>query len=328
VPGIVAFAASLALTPVVLVALRRREIIDHPNERSSHVAPTIRGGGLSIALACAAGTVVAGTRVHTTGFGIVGAAFGLGVLGLAEDIWGVPTLPRFLSQVAIGGIALVWLLHEWTGAAWWCVVFGLGCIFAIAAYANAFNFMDGINGISGVQTVIAGVTWVWLGRHFSADVLVWTGAVIAGAALGFLPFNFPRAKLFIGDVGSYFIGGWQAAVVIAGLRAGVPPEAVAAPLAIYLADTGTTILKRVRAGDVWHQPHREHAYQRLIRQGWTHVATTSLVGAFVLTTCVLGSLADRGTATRVTADVALAAVVVVYLAMPTIVARNTRTATV
>jgi UDP-N-acetylmuramyl pentapeptide phosphotransferase/UDP-N-acetylglucosamine-1-phosphate transferase len=146
--------------------------------------------------------------------------------------------------------------------------------------------------------------------------LVWGGLALAGASLGFLPYNFPQARLFLGDSGSYFIGGWQAALVIAGLRAGLPPEAVGAPLAIYLADTGTTLLKRIRAGDVWHQPHREHAYQRLIRQGWSHVRTTALVGLAVTICCVLGRMTIGSLSARAAADVLLAATVLAYLALP------------
>lgn len=326
-PGLVAFVVCIVLTPVVIAALRRRNVFDHPNERSSHETPTIRGGGISIALACIAAAVAVqrDARMFAVGIGIVIVSVLFGFIGLGEDLWGIPTLPRFLTQVFAAGVGLVWLLHGWTGPQWLEVLFGLGCLFALAAYANAFNFMDGINGISGVQSVIAGAMWVWLGHHYGADVLVWSGLAIGGASLGFLPFNFPKAQLFIGDVGSYFMGAWQAAVVIAGLRAGVPPEAVAAPLALYLADTGTTILKRVRAGHVWHQPHREHAYQRLIRRGWTHVATTSLVGAFVAAGCLVELLADRGLGARIAGDVLLAVITLVYLALPTLVARSART---
>jgi UDP-GlcNAc:undecaprenyl-phosphate/decaprenyl-phosphate GlcNAc-1-phosphate transferase len=122
--------------------------------------------------------------------------------------------------------------------------------------------------------------------------------------------------VFLGDSGSYFIGGWQAALIVVGLRAGLPPEALGAPLAIYLADTGTTLIRRVAAGEVWHQPHREHAYQRLIKNGWSHVRTTSLVGAFVLACSALG-LGSRSSITiRVVTDVLLAAVVALYLTFP------------
>jgi UDP-N-acetylmuramyl pentapeptide phosphotransferase/UDP-N-acetylglucosamine-1-phosphate transferase len=151
---------------------------------------------------------------------------------------------------------------------------------------------------------------------------VWGGGILAAAAAGFLPYNFPRARLFIGDVGSYFIGGWQAALLVVGFRAGLPPEAVAAPLAIYLADTATTLARRVAAGHVWHQPHREHVYQRLIRQGWSHVRTTALVAAFVAACSIAGAMTLDGFAERVAADVVLAALLAAYVALPHLIWRR------
>ena len=323
-PAVVAAGLCLVLTPVVLVVLRRLGVLDHPNERSSHDEPVIRGGGIAFALASLLAVPLALRTYEVTalGTGVVVAAAGLGVVGLIEDLWGVPALPRFLLQIVAAGISLVWLLDGLHGNVVWRVAFGLGCLVFIAAFANAFNFMDGINGISAVQSAIAGGAWVLVGSLEDVDVLVWGGGILAGAAIGFLPYNFPNARLFLGDVGSYFIGGWQAALVAVGLRAGLPPEAVAAPLAIYLADTATTLLRRAAAGEVWHAPHREHAYQRLIRQGWSHPRTTGVVGVFACGCALLGALALGPLGVRVLADAALAVVVLLYLALPKLDASN------
>jgi UDP-GlcNAc:undecaprenyl-phosphate/decaprenyl-phosphate GlcNAc-1-phosphate transferase len=316
VTGLIALGLSSVLTPLVIVGLHRWGILDHPNARSSHDEPIVRGGGIAFAIACLGAAALTQAPFSRIGTGVVVAAACLGVIGLIEDLRGIPAGPRFAAQLFAGALALVWLLSGLQGSFVWRVVFGLGCLAALSSYANAFNFMDGINGISAMQSIVAGATWAWLGEAGDAPVLVWGGMALAGASLGFLPYNFPRARVFLGDSGSYFIGGWQAALIVAGLRADLPPEALGAPLAIYLADTGTTLLKRMRAGEVWHEPHREHAYQRLIRRGWSHVRTTAVVTAFVLATSMLG-LGSRGPlAVRVVTDVLLAAVVVLYLALP------------
>jgi UDP-N-acetylmuramyl pentapeptide phosphotransferase/UDP-N-acetylglucosamine-1-phosphate transferase len=139
----------------------------------------------------------------------------------------------------------------------------------------------------------------------------------------FLPFNFPKAQVFLGDVGSYFIGAWLAALVILGLRAGIPPEAVLAPVALYLADTAVTIVRRARGAETWYLPRRSHAYQRLTQLGWSHTRTTGLVAAAMVSCSALGavSLIDS-IAARLVADLALAAVLVAYLASPTLLGRG------
>ena len=314
--GAIAFALSSVLTPLVIAGLHRWGILDHPNARSSHDEPIVRGGGMAFAIACVGAAAVTQAPFSRMGIGVLIAGASLGAIGLIEDLRGIPAGPRFAAQLFAGALALAWLLSGLEGSSAWRIIFGLGCLAALSSYANAFNFMDGINGISAMQSLVAGGVWAWLGEVANAPVLVWGGLVLAGASLGFLPYNFPRARVFLGDSGSYFIGGWQAALIVVGLRAGLEPEAVGAPLAIYLADTGTTLLKRMRAGEVWHEPHREHAYQRLIRRGWSHVRTTTVVTGFVLASSLLG-LGSRGSLTvRVACDVLLAAVVLLYLALP------------
>ena len=322
-PAVVAAGLCLVLTPVVLVVLRRVGVLDHPNERSSHDEPVIRGGGIAFALASLVAVALSTNgKLSAAGVGVIVAAAALGTVGLVEDLWGIPALPRFLLQLVAAGVSLLWLLSDLRGAALWRLAFAIGCLAALAVYANAFNFMDGINGISAVQSIIAGATWAMLGHLEGVDALFWGGGILAGAAAGFLPYNFPNARLFPGDVGSYFIGGWQAALVIVGLRAGLPPEAVAAPVAIYLADTGTTLVRRIAAGDVWHAPHREHAYQRLIREGWSHVRTTSVVGVFEVACASLGLLALGRLWVRVWADFVGVIVVVLYLRLPQLAAQR------
>jgi UDP-N-acetylmuramyl pentapeptide phosphotransferase/UDP-N-acetylglucosamine-1-phosphate transferase len=187
----------------------------------------------------------------------------------------------------------------------------------LAAYVNAFNFMDGINGISALTAVLAGGVYAVLGVLHGRPSLVGAGAVVAAAATTFLPWNVIRPRIFMGDVGSYGLGG-----VIGGLAAyaalcGVPIEAAAAPLAVYLADTGWTLARRIATGQPWHHAHRTHVYQRLTDLGWSHLRvalTVVALGAAVSLVCLLGT---RGpTLARSSLDALAVALLIGYLMAP------------
>jgi UDP-N-acetylmuramyl pentapeptide phosphotransferase/UDP-N-acetylglucosamine-1-phosphate transferase len=240
-----------------------------------------------------------------------------GLVGLLEDVFGISALLRLGVQFAAGAFAGVLLLDDVTGSTLWRLVFGAAVVFWLVAFVNAYNFMDGINGISVAQAVGAGGTWLLVGTYADSPALAVGGAIVAAAALGFAPYNVPQARMFLGDVGSYFIGAWLAAVAVLGLRDGVPWEAVLAPLALYVADTGTTLLRRAFRGERWYQPHRDHAYQRLADAGWSHVQRSAFVAACICACAALGavSLGDSLPA-RVAADVAIAGVIGAYLLLP------------
>jgi UDP-GlcNAc:undecaprenyl-phosphate/decaprenyl-phosphate GlcNAc-1-phosphate transferase len=320
--GLVALGVTAMLTPAVLALLRRGRVLDAPNHRSLHRTPTPRGAGLAPAVGCLCAlalTPAAGTNARAA-LGIVGVAFG--AIGLAEDLHGIPPLRRLALHVLAAAVGLRWLLVSLRGPLVWQVVFGVGVLVWIVAYVNAFNFMDGINGISAAQATIAGAGWCALGLWRGAPGLAAAGAILAGACLGFAPFNFPKARVFLGDTGSYFLGAWMAVTVVIGLRAGLSPEAVIFPVAIYLADTSSTIVSRLRRGERWYEPHREHVYQRLCISGWSHTCTTATVSGFIALVTVLGFVSESGRlAVRIPADAAALALLVVYLGAPRLVSR-------
>ncbi|HYT25500.1 MAG TPA: glycosyltransferase family 4 protein [Actinomycetota bacterium] len=318
--ALLTLALTLAISPLLLRALRRLELLDHPCWRSSHTQATLRGGGLAPAFAATAMLSAVPVLDRTSRAGLAVVVIGFGAVGLLEDLRGVPPLPRFALQLLAAALALPYLLTGLGGPAGWQVAFALGVAVWLVGYANAFNFMDGINGISAVQAIVAGLAWLAVGHVQRADALAGGGVVIAAAAAGFLPFNFPRARCFLGDVGSYFFGSWIAALVVVGLRSGVAPEAVLAPVILYLADTGTTLLRRVRRGEAWYLPHRDHVYQRLVRLGWSHARTTVTVGVLTAGCALLGgtgSVAPPGA--RAVALGGLAVATATYLALPRIV---------
>ncbi len=281
--------AAAALSPLVLRVVRER-VVDVPNVRSSHDVPTPRGGGLVIFAGVGAGLVVLGDWGAPVTGALLAAAL-LGAIGVAEDLRGIPVWPRLALQVVATAVALPLLLDDWSGAGWWLAVFVAGCFLWIVGFTNAFNFMDGINGIAGAQIVVAGAAFATAGAIGDELLLRNLGLVTAAAAIGFLPWNFPRARFFMGDVGSYFAGGWLAGVAVVGLRLGVSPVAVVAPLVIFGGDTALTLLGRVLRGEVWYEPHRSHVYQRLVGAGWSHTTTTLYYAALATAAAGAGLVA-------------------------------------
>ncbi|WP_096906869.1 glycosyl transferase [Dietzia sp. WMMA184] len=260
--GIASVTTALVCPPLEQLS-RRYGVMDVPNERSSHTVVTPRTGGI----ACAVGILAAdaSTRGWSRGGRAARAAtFALAGLGLADDKVGLRPLPRLVAQIAVG-------------VAYGAVTAGLrGALVGgsvLPATVNATNFMDGINGITA-STV---VTWA-LNHGFqlpSSPVRRAGGASpapIAGAALGFLPFNAPSARLFLGDSGSYLFGAAMGATLIADLTEPDSPGAARvaaahAPLLVYFADTGFTIVWRAMRGASLTEAHREHIYQRLQASG-------------------------------------------------------------
>lgn len=321
--SLIAIVVSCAASPLVLAILRRWEVLDRPCERSSHVTPVPRCGGVAPALGALVALTVISSLKSDIRWAIALAATPFGLLGLVDDVVGIRPLRRLGVQVLAATGAVLFLLDDLTGSIAWRSALGVFAIFWLVGYVNAYNFMDGIDGISIAQALGAGATWFLVGAHAGRLVLATGGVVVAGAVVGFAPFNLPHARMFLGDVGSYFIGAWLAAVALLGLRAGVSPEAVLAPLALYVADTGTTLLRRIVRAEQWYLPHRSHVYQRLADAGWSHAQTSALVAACISISGMLGAVSlGNSVPRRVVADVAIAGVIGAYLLLPKWIGRT------
>ncbi|SBW22372.1 MraY family glycosyltransferase [Protofrankia symbiont of Coriaria ruscifolia] len=316
-------------TPVVIAVMRRLAVVDTVTERSSHLVPTYRGGGVAIALGLFAGMLVPIVNPDVDApadlFTVVVAASLFGLLGLAEDTHGVAALRRLGLQMVAAAVTI---------AAWVVVaqpdlpvatipLAACAALVWIAGFTNAFNFMDGINGISSAQTLLTGVAFAIIGHRSGLDFLTYGGAMAAGVALGFGPYNFPRARIFLGDVGSYALGALIAVLALLAVGHGVRPDAVVAPLLVYLADTSCTLLRRVRSGQVWYAPHRGHVYQLLTVAGWSHTRATLVVSSVTVATTSLGLVIySADVAVRVAADIVAILLVRGYLLLPRHVARG------
>lgn len=309
---VTALGVSLVGMTAVLPLLRRAQVMDVPNARSSHAAPTPRGGGIAVIVALLAASLVG------TWLGLVWepvalfAVVAFAALGMVDDLRGLDVSVRLLVQllmavvVAVEVLGVEPLLAGVAGVA-------IATVWLVG-YTNAFNFMDGVNGISALNAVLAGGWYTYLGVTRDVDVLVALGSAVVGAALGFLPWNAPRARVFLGDVGSYGLGLTLGLLALLAWAAGVHLLIAIAPLTVYLADTSWALVRRVLGSRPWHEAHREHVYQRLTDYGWSHLAAASAV-ALVGGVVSLALNASYGPIGGVAVALAL---VLFYLSLPSL----------
>lgn len=304
---IVSAVATWALLFPARAALRRAGIVDKPNTRSSHTVPTIRGGGVAIVVTVCAAVIYAAARADdaiTLGprswqlGALLLAIVTLAVVSFVDDLRGLPARLRFAVQLS-AALAAVLLLGEVELSVMAITIAAIGGLW-IAGYTNAFNFMDGINGIAGIQALTTGVGTALIAQRvgISADsALVIVALAIAGAALGFLPHNFPRAKVFMGDVSSASLGFTLAALAF-GIAASTAPWVllwIGLLHANFVLDTGITLMRRALRGERLSQAHREHFYQRLVRAGRSHLFVSSLEAGLQVIAITAVVLATRST---------------------------------
>ena len=277
--GVIALAATAAsytlgfATWRLLLAWR---VIDQPNERSSHTNATPRGGGLAI---LAIWLIGAGVLASRMGSGLVWLALGMGgmmaLISFVDDRWPQPWWLRLGVQLLAAIVASLSLAGD--SPLWWL---GLLTIL-LSGYANAFNFMDGVNGLAASQAVCsaAGLALIAVAAGLPPKhPAVILSVLLAGCAAGFLPHNFPQARMFMGDVGSVplgfllmFLTAWLARD--GGGWLWLPLGAMHAG---FVLDTSITMIRRALRGEKVHEGHREHFYQRLVRVGWSHPAVTGV----------------------------------------------------
>ena len=284
------FVASLLLVRGLLAWAARLQIVDVPNERSSHTRPTPRGGGLAAVVVFVVGALALGAAGLVSGrdlLALLPGAVGVAVVGLLDDRRGVAPLARLAVHLGAAAWFLVVLggLPP-TGITWvdaTPLLGGLVGMLAIAWGTNLFNFMDGIDGIAGSQAVFIAAGVALVGIAGGVPGLAALGALLAGGAAGFLAWNWPPARIFMGDVGSGFFGHVLSCLLVLTLRADRPAIAVALALpALFLVDATVTLLRRGLRGAPPHQAHRTHAYQWLSRRWGSHLRVSLLYVALDL----------------------------------------------
>ncbi|MBM6403494.1 UDP-phosphate glycosyltransferase [Phycicoccus sp. CSK15P-2] len=317
--------ASSVFVRVLLPVLARRAVLDVPVERSLHDSPVPRGGGLAVLGGALVGVLLAAVVGLPGGLtarevGVSGALLALvpvtvlAAVGFADDLRSVSAGPRLLLQVLVG-TAIGCGLVAWLDASWVWVPLVLVLTVLLV---NVTNFMDGANGLTSGHAVVAGLWYAAAAAGTDLPGAVVLALAVAGASAGFVPSNAPVASIFLGDVGSYALGATWAVLASWLVLGGARVDVVLAPLAVLLADAGTTLVRRLAVGDRVTQPHRLHVYQRLVRGGWSHVRVASLVMGVTVVICLLSvpSLLGAPLVVRMVSGVLTALLLAGYLALP------------
>ena len=268
-----ALALTFALTPPLRRALAARGWLDHPDERRQHARPTPRGGGLAVLAGLAVALVV--LALGDAGlWPVVGFALALGTLGWLDDRHNLAVRWRLLAQLVIAGMMVAgvggitevrlgpWLLFSpWL----WNLLAVLGGVWLI----NLHNFMDGADGLASMQGIWSGLAFgaafAWSG-HQTEALVAWS---LAAAFAGFLVWNRPPARIFMGDSGSLLLGGMIAWLAISGVASEAVSVAISGLICLlFVVDATATLVQRLIRGERWYTPHRQHTYQCLLRFGW------------------------------------------------------------
>lgn len=282
---------SALLTGLVRRYALARSILDVPNARSSHTAPTPRGGGVAIVAATLAGLPVlaaAGALSWAALWALAGAGGLVALIGFLDDHGHIAARWRLLAHFAAAAWALAWLGGApplllfgaqvdlgWLGT-------GLAAVYLVWLL-NLYNFMDGIDGIASVEAIAVGVGGALLHALAGDPALAMAPLLLAAAAGGFLLWNFPPARIFMGDAGSGFLG-----VVLGVLSlqaAWHAPQLLwswAILLGVFVVDATLTLLRRLLRGEKVYEAHRSHAYQHASRRFGRHLPVTLAVAAIDL----------------------------------------------
>ena len=311
---VVAFVAAAALSWIgvrrALAFATARALLDIPSDRSSHAVPTPRGGGLGIVFAIVACIAAEAVRRGDVAFALPALPILVAcALGYADDRKSLPAAPKMLVLVLAAALALPQATVRSVPVPYAGTVdLGLLAVplslFWMAGFSNAFNFMDGINGISGLTVLVSGLGFAAAGLLAGDERTAFLGAVAAGAGAGFLPWTFPKARIFMGDSGSLPLGMLLAFTAATAAEPASPGAAPALPfpasvllLGPYVFDVTFTLVRRAREGKPLGQAHNEHLYQRLARglgghapSAWTYAGLAAVTSGLAVAYAGWGDL--------------------------------------
>ncbi|WP_325048643.1 MraY family glycosyltransferase [Pantoea ananatis] len=306
---IVSFLLATTMTGMMRVYAIRKKILDIPVDRSSHTIPTPRGGGVAIVIAFCILLVIAsvfGFVSLNTSLALLVPGILTALVGFLDDHGHIRAGVRLIFHFLSAGSALFFLSgfpgiviagHE-IQLGWAGILFGL---FYLVWMLNLYNFMDGINGIAGSQAVTFGLSSLLiLSLSMHANLTLGTGlcfALLTGASAGFLLWNYPKAKIFMGDAGSGFLGITIGVLVLIVTRDNNRlffAEMIL--LGVFIVDATLTLVRRIMRGKKPYEAHASHAYQILSRRFGSHTPVTAasiLISVFWLLPFALAVVADK-----------------------------------
>jgi len=273
-------ALSLALTASVRRYTLHKGLLDRPNDRSSHTTPTPRGGGIAIVLLTIDGVAIF-CQITPLTITYIATAAAIAVISAVDDVRHVRASVRLFVHAAAGTVLasvagpLVTITLPYFGELRLGILAFPLTVSWLIAVTNAYNFMDGIDGIAGGEAVVAGTAWAVIGIRTGSPLLSSIGLITAGSSAGFLILNWHPAKIFMGDVGSVFLGFTFAALPFLP-RCHDGDRFVCGVLILwpFLFDTAYTLVARASRRENIFAAHRSHLYQRLARATGSHTEAT------------------------------------------------------
>ncbi len=273
----------------------RLNLLDQPGERRSHAVPTPRGGGVGIVASWLLAWAWVGLRTPVPPAIVAAAIGGMGLVagvGWIDDHRPFSAWIRLLAHLVAGaGVGAALLVAGATP------LVAASAFLAVAVLVNVWNFMDGIDGIAASQAALAALAWALLDE--AGPVTVVALALVAGCC-GFLPMNLPRARIFLGDVGSGALGFALAMLLALQMeRSAATPLywlVLVLPLTAFLVDASLTLVRRMVLGHRWWTPHVSHAYQQLAAWQGRHWPVTLAYAAWTGCTCLVAWLVPPGEA--------------------------------
>ena len=289
---LIAAAVAAGLTWLAILYARKQQLVDYPDQqRRSHAVATPRGGGISIAVVLIAAMLWLFARMYSdvifmpfwvsTLIGVTSVTF----IGWIDYHRSLSVKIRFAVHLIAAGLLsyAIWKLGGSLSTVFLTFLLAIGLI-------NIWNFMVGINGLAASQAALVCIGYA---LFLQTPTFIFLALVLAAACLGFLPFNFPKAMVFMGDVGSGCLGYGIAIIVsFALLERGQPFHLasfllICLPLTVFCFDAGFTLLSRILTRQSWWQPHVQHVYQRMSRKYAKHWPVTLMYGAVTIISCQL-----------------------------------------
>jgi Fuc2NAc and GlcNAc transferase len=303
-PGVIltAFVATAAIVDVMVLLAARWKMIDLPNRRSAHSLPTARGGGAAIILVTTMGTVLAAVKWENQAWRIlVGSLLPsvlIGIVGLIDDMKPLNAKLRLVLQIVVAvwiatvlgpfqSVSIPGLPELSLGVFGWPLT-----VLWVVGMINAFNFIDGVDGMAGTCGLMAGLMVAAYGLVAWIPPLMVLGGLVAATTGGFLVFNWQPARIFMGDIGSAFLGTFLAAVPL--LFEGDLRDRLVVPVVMgmwpVIFDPLVSVIRRAASGHNPLEPHREFFFHRLVRGGMSHARVSLLYGVLAAAGVVAGGL--------------------------------------
>ena len=314
--------------------LRRAGVVDVPTHRSSHTLSTVRGGGIAIGCGITVATILAmiWTVSEDGVFGLGGILLPIGFLvltwcysaiGMSDDLDSLRPAGRLIGQVILALLFSAIIAMFSTQGIAHVIAFAVIGVTTV----NAVNFVDGLNGYVTEWTIVTAGWFAFVGSWVGENDIALLALALAGAAVGFLPFNLGRAKAFLGDTGSYGIGAAVFALAVWLFVQGVPIVVIVAPMIFVFFDVGLTLVLRLFRGENILLPHREHIYQQIQQAGWPHSSVALFHAALSVLACIMAvpTLISGNTATTYPAHVFWVGLLALYALLPMWLNRRART---